>query len=250
MNPVFFFDLDDTLYERSEPFIRACKKMFSSRFTLDWKKVFEMRRYYGDQVFEASQDGSMTLEESYIFRTTRAFKEFGQDLSPEEALLFEKCFDECLSQISLEPGMEDVLQFLKNRSVPMAILTNGPGAHQRKKLSSLNMANWIPEENWYISGEMNTTKPHPEIYAAAARGMHCEPQNSWMIGDSLTHDVYGAAACGWHTIWYIKNGASSFASSASSTSSAPDRIVSDPVRLLEVINKILGDRGRFSVSFF
>ncbi len=235
-NPVFFFDLDDTLYQRSDPFTRACNIMFSTRFILDWEKVFEARRNYGDQVFEASQDGSMTLEESYIFRTTHAFKDFGQDLSPKEALLFEQCFEECLAHITLEPGMKEVLQFLKNRSVPMAILTNGPGPHQRKKLFSLQADNWIPEANWYISGEMSAAKPHPEIYTAAAAGMRCKPRDSWMIGDSLTHDIEGAAACGWHTIWYNRK-------RQSPAFFSPDNTAADPARLMEIISSIILSNG-------
>ena len=231
---VMFFDLDDTLYERSLPFVKACEEVFSSRFVLPWEKVFEARCHYGDQVFEAVQNGTVTLDESYIFRITHAFRDFGKEVSPEDALLFERCFEKCLGQITLEPGMDKVLEAVKERSIPMAILTNGPGMHQRKKLHALNLSRWIPEEYWLISGEMNASKPHPEIYAAALERFGIAPDNAWLIGDSLSHDVDGAAACGWHTLWYNKK-----KKPLSAHYHRPDRIAGNTGELLEIIRGLL-----------
>ena len=202
--PFVFFDVDDTLYERSQPFVLACEKIFAPNFTLDWKGVFEARCRYGDEVFEASQNGAMTLEESYIYRITHAFRDFGREVSAEEALTFERCFAGCLDQISLEPGIDKVLQYLVDNGIPAAILTNGPASHQRRKLISLGVSRWIPEKYWCISGEMDAAKPHPEIFRKAEQILHCTPDASWLIGDSYFHDVEGAAAAGWHSIWYTR----------------------------------------------
>ena len=231
---VVFFDLDDTLYDRSLPFIMACEEVFSSRFILPWDKVFEARCHYGEQVFEASRNGTMTLEESYIYRITHAFGDFGQEVSAEDALSFEKSFEECLGKIFLEPGMDLVLDLLKKNAVILAVLTNGPGPHQRKKLHALNLSRWIPEEHWLISGEMNTAKPHPEIYAKAAGRFGITPDDAWLVGDSLSHDVEGAARCGWHTIWYNKK-----KKPLPALRQKPDGTACDSGELLEILRKFL-----------
>jgi putative hydrolase of the HAD superfamily len=39
-------------------------------------------------------------------------------------------------------------------------------------------------------------KPHPNIFRAALALMQVEPEASVMVGDSLSHDVYGARRVG------------------------------------------------------
>ena len=44
-------------------------------------------------------------------------------------------------------------------------------------------------------------KPHAPIFAALARAMGLPPERMLMVGDSLEHDVAGAAAAGWDSVF-------------------------------------------------
>lgn len=232
--PVICFDADDTLYVRSQPFVAACRKMFEPHFLLPWEKVFEARCRYGDQVFDDAQYGKITIEESYIFRITRALQDFGQEITPDQALAFERCFEDCIRQIRLEPGLSDVLDMLKENGIPMAVLTNGPAGHQRPKLDSLGVSRWIPEEYWCISGEMQSCKPHAAYFREAEQKLSCRPENSWLVGDSFYHDIEGAASAGWHSVWYTRK-----LDPAPTEISPADRAAHSPQELKQVLAEIL-----------
>lgn len=55
-----------------------------------------------------------------------------------------------------------------------------------------------------ISDEVGIRKPRPEIFEAAARALELEPREILHVGDSLSADVAGAAACGMQTVWLTR----------------------------------------------
>ena len=67
----FLFDVDDTLYDQLQPFQRAYLKMFGEPEGVDLERLFSRSRKRGDEVFEASQLGTISMEEMYIFLLIR-----------------------------------------------------------------------------------------------------------------------------------------------------------------------------------
>ena len=59
----FLFDVDDTLYDQLQPFQRAYLKMFGEPEGVDLERLFSQSRKRGDEVFEASQLGTISMEE-------------------------------------------------------------------------------------------------------------------------------------------------------------------------------------------
>jgi HAD superfamily hydrolase (TIGR01509 family) len=49
-------------------------------------------------------------------------------------------------------------------------------------------------------------KPDPRIFEATLAGLGCEPEASWMIGDSPPNDIAAAAALGMRTCWLAPAG--------------------------------------------
>ena len=90
--PLICFDVDDTLYMRSQPFIEACRLCFGHLFTLPWEEVSAARFRHWDQAFEDVLSKTITLEESYVVRITRTLQDFGQTITPEQAIAFDHCF--------------------------------------------------------------------------------------------------------------------------------------------------------------
>jgi putative hydrolase of the HAD superfamily len=56
------------------------------------------------------------------------------------------------------------------------------------------------------SSEHGYLKPHPSIFEAALERMRVRPDESVMVGDSLTHDVEGARAAGMHAVLLARGG--------------------------------------------
>ena len=60
-------------------------------------------------------------------------------ITEEEGLLFQKIYEEELDNICLHEEVKKTLDFLKEKNVPLGIITNGPTDHQTKKLKQLQL---------------------------------------------------------------------------------------------------------------
>ena len=86
------FDVDDTLYDQREPFERAFRQLFGETYEIDMERLFALSRKYSDEAFEHSQSGQMTMDEMYIYRISKALKEFDIQISDEDALKFQEFY--------------------------------------------------------------------------------------------------------------------------------------------------------------
>lgn len=197
----FIFDLDDTLYLRSDVFVRTCIQTFPESAQWDPEKLYLTRKKYSDISYDQQTSGQMTKEDMYIFRTAETFREYGISMTDAQALAFENLYTQLQGDIQLHPVMEHCLQLLKEHDIPMAVITNGQSKRQRNKLHALSLERYIPETHWIVSEEAGAEKPDPEIFHFAAKKLDIPEKNAWFIGDAFEADIVGAAKAGWHTIW-------------------------------------------------
>lgn len=197
----FLFDVDDTLYDQLQPFQRAYLKMFGEPEGVDLERLFSQSRKRGDEVFEASQLGTISMEEMYIYRTQKSFADLELFISPDQALAFQVYYQEFQQKIFLSEECRSMLADLKGR-VRLGIITNGPGAHQRNKVKTLGMEEWIPDQDVFVSGELPTAKPDLGIFEYAREQMQLSGEECYYIGDSYENDVCGAVGAGWKCVWF------------------------------------------------
>lgn len=111
----------------------------------------------------------------------------GPDESEE---VFEKAlalFDEqfarvMLEQVSVLPGVPEVLAFLSGQGVPISVFTNKKGEHARAVLEHLDLARYFEA----IIGASDTPfrKPQPEFTDHVLKTHGADPSQTLMIGDS------------------------------------------------------------------
>jgi putative hydrolase of the HAD superfamily len=78
--------------------------------------------------------------------------------------------------------------------LPVGILTNGDQAIQEEKVRRTGLAPFgVPV---FASSSLPAAKPSPVAFAAACERLGVDPTTCLMVGDSLLHDVRGAAAAG------------------------------------------------------
>ena len=78
--------------------------------------------------------------------------------------------------------------------LPVGILTNGDQAIQEEKVRRTGLAPFgVPV---FASSSLPAAKPEPAAFAAACEQLGVEPASCVMVGDSLVHDVGGAARAG------------------------------------------------------
>lgn len=201
-----FFDLDDTLYFRSDAFYQAFSEMYSEYFNKDrdlvlTKNVCDRCRIRGDEVFYQSQRGEITMEQMYIYRFQKGFEDCNIKISEEDALAFHSLYQNHLYSLRLNQDVIDMLDFAKEHFDRIGIITNGPGTHQRNKIRNLGLEKWLTPELIIVSGEHKVDKPDLKIFEIAQQKSQCNPCDLVFVGDNINNDILPSKQLGWHTVW-------------------------------------------------
>lgn len=196
-----FFDLDDTLYDRSVPYRAAFAQFFGGRDTARAADAFAAFVKRGYEVFEAAHTGRMSMEQMYLYRHQKGLEDVGIAVTDADALTLQALYAAQQQRITLSVDMVAVLELCRVRFAAIGVITNGGGQAQRAKLTQLGLPRWVAPELVLISDECGVMKPDLEIFRMAERAAGCAPERLIYVGDSLRTDIAPAAARGWQTVW-------------------------------------------------
>lgn len=230
---VIFFDLDDTLYDRGIPFERAFEEFFGINDSVLARTAYQRCSIRGNEVFDDSQTGKITMEEMYIYRYRKGLGDVGFSITPEEALAYQRLYAQKQSKLELTPKMVSILNVCQERFDKIGILTNGPGAHQREKIACLELKRWLTDGLIMTSGECGVTKPNPLIFEMTQERAEAQPNEMTYVGDSYSHDLHPAISMGWKTVWLNRKN-----TPVPEGCPAPTYIVSDENALLECVKQL------------
>ena len=194
------FDLDDTLYSKSEVFFKTFCQFATP--SIDAESLYLTYQKRSDEAFEKFSAGEITLSQSHQERVSNTFKDVGIELSFEKIQAFINAYQDTLNAITLSNDWIEVFQQFNKESYQIAILTNGPTDHQKNKLYQLNLSNWIPEDFWFISESIQVKKP--SIHAFRHVESKIDADEYFMIGDDIQTDIKGAIQANWHPIQFTK----------------------------------------------
>ena len=152
-----FFDVDDTVYSRTNAFVEACARFFRPPLE-DPFTVFSCCNRRGDEVFKASQTGEITMDEMVIYRYCRGFADCSLTLSPEDALALQRTYEQVLTHITCSETMLSILRLCAVRADKVGLLTNGPSWKQRGKIRALGIEPLFSPDMIIISGEVGWVK--------------------------------------------------------------------------------------------
>ena len=104
------------------------------------------------------------------------------------------------AQMTLLPGALDVLDFCRDRELPLALITNGPEDMQRAAVQAVGLEEYF--QTIVISGDPDVAvrKPHPRIFELACGALSSRPAETLMVGDNLEADVRGALGYGMQAV--------------------------------------------------
>ena len=205
-----FFDLDDTLYDRSVPYCSAFAAFFGGKYADKAQTAFERTMLRGYEVFEAAHTGQMTMEAMHIYRHQIGLLDVGIRITAAQALQLQAVYAAQQQRITLSAAVRAALDYCREAYRAVGIITNGSVGPQQGKLRSLGLDRWAEAKLVFISDACGVMKPAPEIFRlaqTAAGGGPCV-----FVGDSCSQDIAGASACGWQTIWLSRTGESPTAS--------------------------------------
>jgi len=111
--------------------------------------------------------------------------------------------DERRSLHILFPDVEPALKALQG-NYKLALVSNGVSDLQWEKIKGANLSRYF--DSVIISGEVGVGKPEPRIFELALECLGVCPEETVMVGNSLTRDIIGAQKAGIRAIWINRPG--------------------------------------------
>ncbi|MGG6893740.1 HAD family hydrolase [Rhizobium sp. BR 315] len=188
------FDLDETLVDRRSSAAKFLKVQYREL----------VAQQFGDAVSEEQYAARyFKLEEEGLVKKSDLYPALVSSLGlPSEA------FGPLLDHFRLRYpemarpmlGAYEALQDLRKLGLPCAIISNGEGIVQRKKIEVTGIADLI--EFALISGELGIRKPDRQIFEMAADRLGLLSAECVFIGDNPTADVMGALNAGMSAVYF------------------------------------------------
>ncbi|MGX7107460.1 HAD family hydrolase [Hutsoniella sourekii] len=202
------FDLDDTLYDRSISYKNVFDLMQAriKPLPVTYEEFYPRFEYYSNMEYESFIRGEKSEWDYKVQRVLSTYESFDHPIDREEAIIYTGLYLFFQENLVLRPGMVELLDRLRDQAVDLFILTNGPSDSQRKKIKQLGLDKWIDEKNWFISEELDATKPEADIFKKVERQIGHNGAEVLYIGDNYRNDIEGAHQVDWQSIYLNVHG--------------------------------------------
>lgn len=195
------FDCDDTLYDLQEPFNRSVKQ-FIPVLPVSLPFFYKVYRKVGDRVFDLEHEHVITSDDVGIYRIYGACKELSIPFTLEQAADFQDAYRKYQGQISMQPVLHE---FFASTSTRVSILTNGQEGHQKDKVRTLGMYDYIGDDAIFTSEGIGYAKPDAKAFQTVCDRLSIPYDTMYYIGDNYIKDMEGAKAAGLHTIHFNRH---------------------------------------------
>lgn len=151
-----------------------------------------------DDLLAKQRAAEFTIEEAVL----RFVRERGvSDAQPFVAQYKRMAVDMVRSFVIPQPGVEEMLDTLRRRGVPVAILTNGWSPLQQRKADRVGFRGPV-----IASADLGIQKPLPQAFAALAEALAVPAEEIAFVGDTPASDVAGAIHAGMLGVWFDAEG--------------------------------------------
>lgn len=120
----------------------------------------------------------------------------------EHSVESELVFWRAAQNLSLAPGIIDTIQSAREAGIVLGIVTNSPFSEPtiRWEMEKHHLSDQF--DLVISSSDYGIRKPHPSLFKLGQKTLRLQSSEIWFIGNSLEHDVRGAADAGIEAIWY------------------------------------------------
>lgn len=196
------FDLDDTLYSRGDFYKFVFDVMEESVISTEntFNIFYEVFQKHSDIEYEKFIRDRKAKDAYKNDRVITTYKELGFVATEKDAIIFNALYLYFRDRIVYRQDVEELFKVLLEKNMELFILTNGPSEDQRNKLKQLKIERYIPENRWFISDELNCTKPDLEIFEKVEKLLEYANEELLYIGDNYINDFKGAKNAGWEAV--------------------------------------------------
>jgi putative hydrolase of the HAD superfamily len=186
------FDLDGTLVDYKGDF---------RNWLLQGANKLGVPQHLLERFMEATSKHTRSLADSLEI-TKAALTDIGMALPERVEQLSQEGARRYAADIHLLAGAKHLLESLRQKNFPLAVITNGPTDMQRAALKKVDIEHYFKAV--LVSGELGIRKPDARIFQIACEHLQVQPEHCLMVGDNLTADVDGARSIGMQAVWMSK----------------------------------------------
>lgn len=145
------------------------------------------------------REGRLNIREARRRIVTAAAKKLGHANESDAVALADLYHDRREGNVVPFRGALEALKQVRERSIKMALVTNGSGEVQRSKINKYELADYF--DTIVIEGEFGKGKPHPAVYEHVVTTLGVLATQCWMVGDNLKWEVEAPQELGIFAIW-------------------------------------------------
>ena len=193
-----FLDLDDTIldFHRSEAV--ALAKTLQSLNVEPTEAVLARYSQINRAHWQALERKELTREQVLTGRFQQLFEELGMNVSANVA---QSLYEKNLSQSHFFIDGAPRLLMTLSRKYPLYIVSNGTIVVQTSRIASSGIGRYFKDV--FLSEHLGADKPQIEFFErATGQIVGYTPEESIILGDSITSDIQGGINAGMHTCWY------------------------------------------------
>lgn len=200
-----FFDLDHTLWDFETNSRATLHDLFHElelhqKATPDFEHFHSTYHHYNDMFWDRFRKGHINREElrwKRMWRTLVDYKITDEKLAMS---MSERYLEILPTKTNLFPDCKELLDYLKDKSYPMHLITNGFEKTQHQKMSNSGISHYFTEV--ITSEQAGIMKPHLAIFEYALNKAGTKADQSIMVGDTLEVDILGAKEAGMDTAYF------------------------------------------------
>ena len=221
-----FIDIDNTLLDFDE-YVRTTMAEGFAHFGLPayQPEMYHVFTTENNKLWRQIEEGALTFEELQKVRWNRIFAALGFSF---DGVTFERYFRAALHESAIPvTGALELLQSISGRWL-LCVASNGPYEQQLHRLEIGGMKPYF--DHFFISERAGAAKPALAFFDYAFRALNQDrtdpilPQETLIIGDSLTSDIAGGLQYGMKTCYYRRPGAPAAPAGVDYTVTALSRI--------------------------
>ncbi len=194
-------DIDNTIIDFNASADKAMNDAFEAFGLRRPSELFSTFKRINDGLWRRIEEKTLTVAKLHEIRWGLVFKEFNIDFDGKimERRFFENLFN-CAIPVA---GAEEALRYLSAK-YPVYAASNAFYEQQKNRLKISGLAPYITDS--FVSEITGYSKPDSRFFEYCFKHMPYKPEETVMIGDSLSADIEGAKRFGLITCWYNPTG--------------------------------------------